>query len=157
LLLLQLLQCVITADNDQCFVAAAKQVATNTEQWWPSQESSRRMLLLADPKAAPLQKTTLSAHRPSKPEACRHVQSSGSEGIGTRSCSRSSRPSSRTSSRVRPLRIVVMRLQSCCFATQARIAGVFEDPVDTEKLNVPDYFEIVKNPMCLLVSGALHG
>jgi hypothetical protein len=31
-------------------------------------------------------------------------------------------------------------------------SGVFEEPVDTEKLNVPDYFEIVKNPMCLQVS-----
>ena len=28
---------------------------------------------------------------------------------------------------------------------------MFEEPVDTEKLNVPDYFEIVKNPMCLQV------
>jgi hypothetical protein len=35
--------------------------------------------------------------------------------------------------------------------TQTRGAGVFEEPVDTEKLNVPDYFEIVKNPMCLQV------
>jgi hypothetical protein len=33
-------------------------------------------------------------------------------------------------------------------------AGVFEEPVDTEKLNVPDYFEIVKNPMCLQASTA---
>ena len=38
----------------------------------------------------------------------------------------------------------------------SRIPGVFEEPVDTEKLNVPDYFEIVKNPMCLQVRSAMR-
>jgi len=28
---------------------------------------------------------------------------------------------------------------------------LLEEPGGTEKLNVPDYFEIVKNPMCLQV------
>ncbi len=36
-------------------------------------------------------------------------------------------------------------------------SGVFDEPVDTEKLNVPDYFEIVKNPMCLQASSGWGG